>query len=144
MKNPFAPTTTREEKRFQQDLQRWRQMAAATGNEVDKALLRSQPPEVLRLVGPRVEHAFSARARNSGELYPIEEKDHSGRDVTRYYGDIKAAFSPFMEPTIPIKVSEVTWHKGSPYLRDQLPAWVRVERAMMENGMRPERGAPIG
>ncbi len=143
MKNPFAPTITKEEKRFQQDLARWRQMATITG-ETDQAILKSQPPEVLKLVGPKIEAAFSAKARNSGQLFPIEEKDHAGREVTRYYGDIKAAFSPFMEPTIPIKVSEVTWHKGSPYLRDQLPAWVRVERAMMENGMRPERGAPVG
>ena len=138
MKNPFAPTTTREERKFQQDLQRWRQMAAATGNEVDKALLRSQPPEVLRLVGPRVEHAFSAKAKDSGELYPIEEKDHSGRDVTRYYGDIKAAYEPFTLPSIPIQLSKVVWHDNTPYIASQLPASVQMARAMAEIG-RPER-----
>lgn len=142
MRNPFS-IESKADKQYRQNLERWKQMASVT-SATDRVILSTQPREVIELTGPKIEREFSLKAKDSGQLFPIEQKDHAGRDVTRYYGDIKAAFSPFMEPTIPIKVSEVTWHKGSPYLRDQLPSWVRVERAMMENGMRPERGAPVG
>ncbi len=129
MKNPFAPTITKEEKRFRQDLDRWKAMAQASGSEVDRALLKSQPPEVLRLIGPKIESAFSAKARNSGELYPIEEKDFSGRDVVRYFGDIAKAFEPFNLPTAKIKLGKVVHFEGRPYLEGQIPP--AVQRAML-------------
>ena len=128
MKNPFAPTISREERKFQQDLQRWRQMATITG-ETDQAILRSQPPSVLKLIGPKIESSFSAKARNSGELYPLEEEDHSGRDVTRYYGDIAKAFEPFNLPTAKIKLGKVVHFEGRPYLEGQIPP--AVQRAML-------------
>ena len=137
MKNPFTPPTSKEEKRFQQDLQRWRQMATVTG-ETDQAILKSQPPSVLKLVGPRIEREFSIKAKDSGELFPIEEKDYSGRDVTRYYGDIKEAFKPFLEPTIPCRIAKTIWHDGHPYLESQIPPSVQMARAMAEIG-RSER-----
>ena len=129
MKNPFTPPTSKEEKRFQQDLQRWRQMAQATGNEVDKALLQSQPPEVLRLVGPRIEREFSLKARNSGELYPLEEKDFSGRDTVRYYGDIRAAFEPFTLPSLPVQLAKLSHFEGKAYIKGHEPP--AVQRAML-------------
>lgn len=137
MKNPFTPPTSKEEKRFQQDLQRWRQMATVTG-ETDQAILKSQPPSVLKLVGPRIEREFSIKAKDSGELFAIEEKDSSGRDVTRYYGDIKEAFKPFLEPTIPCRIAKTIWHDGHPYLESQIPPSVQMARAMAEIG-RSER-----
>ena len=128
MKNPFTPPTSKEEKRFQQDLQRWRQMATVTG-ETDQAILKSQPPSVLKLVGPRIEREFSIKAKDSGQLFPIEEKDHAGRDVTRYYGDIAKTFEHFNLPTAKIKLGKVVHFEGRPYLEGQIPP--AVQRAML-------------
>lgn len=128
MKNPFAPTISREERKFQQDLQRWRQMATITG-ETDQAILRSQPPEVLKLIGPKVEAAFSAKTRNSGQLFPIEERDHTGRDTVRYYGDIRAAFEPFTLPSLPVQLAKLSHFEGKAYIKGQEPP--AVQRAML-------------
>ena len=119
-------------------------MAEASGSEVDRTLLRTQPPEVLRMIGPRIEAAFEQKVRNSGQLFPIEEQDFSGRDTVRYFGDIREAFRESTLPAVPIKIAETVWHRGLPYLKSDLPAWVRAERALMEIGSRPERGAPVG
>lgn len=144
MKNPFSNGPSKAEKRYRQDLQRWRQMAQASGNEADRAVLRSQPREVIELVGPKIEERFSIQTKDCGQVFPIEEKDHAGRDVTKYFGDIKAAFKESLIPATPIKIAETVWHRGFPYIKSQLPAWVRAERAMAEIGTRPEQGAPVG
>lgn len=144
MENPFKPIISKAERKFQQDLSRWRQMAQATGSPADQAVLMSQPRSVLELIGPKIEAEFSSKVRNSGQLFPIEEKDPAGRAVVKYYGDIKAAFRESLIPATPIKIAKTIWHRGLPYIKDQLPAWVQAERALAEIGTRPERGAPVG
>jgi len=144
MENPFKPILSKAERKFQQDLSRWRQMAQATGSPADRAVLATQPRSVIELIGPRVEKEFALKTRNSGELYPIEEKDFSGRDVTRFYGDIAKAYETCTLPPVKIKLAETVWHRGLPYLKSQLPAWVQAERALAQIGTRPERGAPVG
>ena len=103
-------------------------MATVTG-ETDQAILKSQPPSVLKLVGPKIEAAFSSKARNSGELYPIEEKDFSGREITRYFGDIAKAFEPFVLPPAKIRLGKVVHFEGRPFLEGQVPP--DIQRAML-------------
>ena len=112
-------------------------MASVT-SATDRVILSTQPREVIELTGPKIEREFSLKAKDSGQLFPIEEKDHAGRDVTRYYGDIKEAFKPFLEPTIPCRIAKTIWHDGHPYLESQIPPSVQMARAMAEIG-RSER-----
>ena len=128
MKNPFSNGPSKAEKKFQQDLARWRQMASVT-SATDRVILSTQPREVIELTGPRIEREFSLKAKDSGQLFPIEEKDHAGRDVTRYYGDIRAAFEPFNLPAAKIKLGKVVHFEGRPYLESQIPP--AVQRAML-------------
>ncbi len=143
MKNPF-PIERKADKQYRQNLSRWRQMAEAIGDRAGLAVLKSQPKEVIALTGPRIEKAFATKMRNSGQLFPEETVDATGRDCTVYHGDIRSAFEPFLIPATPIKIAETVWHRGLPYIKDQLPAWVQAERALAQIGTRPERGAPVG
>ena len=136
MKNPFS-IESKADKQYRQNLERWKAMASVT-SPADRAVLQSQPREVIEITGPRIEREFSLKAKDSGQLFPIEEKDHAGRDVTRYYGDIKAAYAPFLEPTIPCRIAKTIWHDGHPYLESQIPPSVQMARAMAEIG-RSER-----
>ncbi len=136
MRNPFS-IESKADKQYRQNLERWKAMASVTG-PADQAVLRTQPREVIELTGPKIEREFSLKAKDSGQLFAVEEKDHSGRDVVRYFGDIKAAFAPFTLPSIPFEVSKVVWHDNVPYIASQLPASVQMARAMAEIG-RPER-----
>ena len=128
MKNPFSNGPSKAEKKFQQDLARWRQMASVT-SATDRVILSTQPREVIELTGPRIEREFSLKARNSGELYPLEEKDFSGRDTVRYYGDIRAAFEPFTLPSLPVQLAKLSHFEGKAYIKGQEPP--AVQRAML-------------
>ena len=127
MRNPFS-IESKADKQYRQNLGRWRQMASVT-SATDRVILSTQPREVIELTGPRIEREFSLRAKDSGQLFPIEEKDHAGREVTRYYGDIAKAFEPFNLPTAKIKLGKVVHFEGRPYLEGQIPP--AVQRAML-------------
>ena len=140
MKNPFDSNSGKAEREHQRNLERWSRMNPDMGR-----VLKTQEPAVQRIMGERIEQEWQGRARNSGQLFKEEIPDpRTGRLIEKYHGDIKAAYEPFTLPSIPIQLSKVVWHNDTPFIESQLPAWARVERAMMENGMRPERGAPIG
>ena len=127
MRNPFS-IESKADKQYRQNLGRWRQMASVT-SATDRVILSTQPREVIELTGPKIEREFSLRAKDSGQLFPIEEKDHAGREVTRYYGDIAKAFEPFNLPTAKIKLGKVVHFEGRPYLEGQIPP--AVQRAML-------------
>lgn len=132
MKNPFH-VESKADKQYRQDLQRWKAMATMTG-PTDQTILSTQPKEVIERVGPRIEAEFQVKAARAGELFPIEEKDHAGRDVTRYYGDIKAAFRESLIPAVPIRLSKVIHFQGRPYLEGQIPPSVQREMALAKIG----------
>lgn len=127
MRNPFS-IESKADKQYRQNLERWKQMASVT-SATDRVILSTQPREVIELTGPRIEREFSLKARNSGELYPLEEKDFSGRDTVRYYGDIAKTFEHFNLPTAKIKLGKVVHFEGRPYLEGQIPP--AVQRAML-------------
>ena len=127
MRNPFS-IESKADKQYRQNLERWKQMASVT-SATDRVILSTQPREVIELTGPRIEREFSLKARNSGELYPLEEKDFSGRDVTRYYGDIKAAFEPFTLPSLPVQLAKLSHFEGKAYIKGHEPP--AVQRAML-------------
>ncbi len=127
MRNPFS-IESKADKQYRQNLERWKQMASVT-SATDRVILSTQPREVIELTGPRIEREFSLKARNSGELYPLEEKDFSGRDTVRYYGDIAKAFEPFVLPPVKIRLGKVVHFEGRPFLEGQVPP--DIQRAML-------------
>ena len=127
MRNPFS-IESKADKQYRQNLERWKQMASVT-SATDRVILSTQPREVIELTGPRIEREFSLKARNSGELYPLEEKDFSGRDTVRYYGDIKAAFEPFTLPSLPVQLAKLSHFEGKTYIKGHEPP--AVQRAML-------------
>ncbi len=135
MKNPFSTGPDKAEMQYRENLQKWEKMAESPA---DKAVLRSQPREVVEKIGPRIEVAWMKKAANSGELFSYEEKLPTGHVATKYAGDIKAAFAPFTLPSIPFEVAKTIWHEGRPYLESQIPPSVQAARALAAIG-RPER-----
>lgn len=134
MKNPFNNGPSKDEKRYQQDLKRWSQMAEAIEDRAGLAVLRSQPKEVVRLTGPRIEESFNSKVKNSGQIFPIEEKDHMGRDVTRYYGDIKAGFAESLLPAVPFRMAELVHFDGRTFVKGQEPPGVQRAMLLRRNG----------
>ncbi len=132
MKNPFH-VENKGEKIFRQNLDRWKQMASITG-AVDQALLRSQPPEALKLIGPEIEKRFCMQTKDCGQVFPVEEKDHGGRDITRYYGDIAKAYETCTLPPVKIKLAEVTHFDGHAYIKGQEPPAVQRAMLLRKNG----------
>ena len=127
MRNPFS-IESKADKQYRQNLERWKQMASVT-SATDRVILSTQPREVIELTGPRIEREFSIKAKDSGELYPIEEKDFSGREITRYFGDIAKAFEPFVLPPAKIRLGKVVHFEGRPFLEGQVPP--DIQRAML-------------
>ncbi len=127
MRNPFS-IESKADKQYRQNLERWKQMASVT-SATDRVILSTQPREVIELTGPKIEREFSLKAKDSGQLFPIEQKDHAGRDVTMYFGDIAKAFEPFNLPTAKIKLGKVVHFEGRPYLAGQIPP--DIQRAML-------------
>jgi hypothetical protein len=125
MRNPFAPLPDKSEQKYRENLSKWERMAESPA---DKAILRSQPREVIELVGPKIEAEWTRKAANSGELFPYVEKMPTGHEAVKYAGDIKAAFSHCTLPAMPFRLSKVVYYQNQPYLATQVPP--HVERAM--------------
>ena len=133
MKNPFTNGPDKAEREHQKNLAKWERMDPVLGR-----VLRDQARPVQEITGRRIEQAWTAKARNSGQLFPYTEESPTGHTITKYEGDIRAAFAPFTLPSVPFEISKVVWHDNSPYLASQIPPSVQAARALAEIG-RPER-----
>jgi len=133
MQNPFASGPDKAELRYRENLQKWSRMAES---ESDRAILRSQPREVIERIGPRIEAAWMRKAANSGELFPYTEKMPTGHEATKYAGDIKAGFAHCTLPGIPFKLAKIIHHRNTPYLASQVPPSVQREMALAAIGDR--------
>jgi hypothetical protein len=131
MKNPFAPQPKDESAIPTETMQRWQTMQTHLGDRTDLSRLQ---PVVAKIVGEKIENQWHQWARTSGQVFPEKFKDSSGRQCTRYLGDIKAAFAPWNQPTIKVKLAETTHFQGRTYIKGQEPASVRRSMALMKAG----------
>ena len=131
MKNPFAPAPKDENTVSPETLQRWRTMQSHIG---DRTPLEKLQPVVARIAGEKIEASWHQWARNSGQLFPEVTKDHAGREVVKYSGDIRAAFQPWVQEPIKTRLSEVTHFQGKTYLKGNEPADVRRSMALIKAG----------
>lgn len=140
MKNPFSTETATEKENRQhaENLKRWSRMAPETSKGAIMAdILKTQPREVQKVIGKEIEGEWTRTARNSGQLFPIHEKDSTGHDTVRYEGDIKAAFESCHLPSVPITIAKPVFYKGEPYLHPLPPDVIRG-RLLQRNGFSPD------
>jgi hypothetical protein len=131
MRNPFEKKPQDENARLQEDLGRWKVMQSHLNDKTDLTRLQ---PQAARIVGERIENSWKAWAKDSGELFPEVTKDRAGREVVKYSGDIRSAFSPWVQQPIKARLSETVHFKGQVYIRGQEPAAVRREMALIRAG----------
>ena len=133
MRNPFDSNSDKAEREHQKNLAKWERMDPVLGR-----VLRDQARPVQEITGRRIEQEWTAKARNSGQLFPYTEESPTGHTIVKYEGDIKAAFSPFNLPSVPFEVAKTIWHEGRPFLESQIPPSVQAARALAKIG-RSER-----
>ncbi|EQD24188.1 MAG: hypothetical protein M1537_08485 [Nitrospirae bacterium] len=131
MKNPFAPAPKDENSIPTETLRKWKTMQSHIG---DPTNIEKLQPVVARIVEERVERDWQKWARDSGQVFPETFRDHTGRECTRYAGDIKSAFAPWVQEPIKVKLAETTHYKGQVFIRGQEPASVRRSMLLAKNG----------
>ncbi len=131
MRNPFEKKPQDENARLQEDLGRWKVMQTHLNDKTD--LSRLQAP-VARIFGEKIENSWKAWAKDSGQLFPEVTKDHAGREVVKYSGDIRAAFDPWNIPPLKVKLGEVTHFQGKSYLKGKEPESVRRAMVLAKHG----------
>ena len=134
MRNPFDGGHDAKQKsaEHRRNLDRWSRM-----DPLMARVLPTQDEAVQRVIGRQIEERWTKEARNSGELFPIHEKNEQGREVTRYEGDIRAAFEPFLLPSIKFELAPVVHYKGKSYLKSRVPPDVAREMLLLSNGFKP-------
>ncbi|MHB1926907.1 MAG: hypothetical protein ACYCRD_06535 [Leptospirillum sp.] len=131
MKNPFEKKPQDENARLQEDLGRWKVMQSHLNDKTDLTRLQ---PQAARIVGERIENSWKAWAKDSGQLFPETFKDGSGRECTRYSGDIRAAFEPWNIPPLKVKLGETSHFNGRTFIAGQEPPDVRRAMLLAKNG----------
>ena len=131
MQNPFAPPAKDESTIPQETMQRWRTMQEQVGDKTDLSRLQ---PVVAKIVGARVERDWQSWARNSGQVFPEQFKDGSGRECTRYFGDIKSAFAPWVQQPIRAKLAKLTHFQGEVFIEGKEPPHVQRSMALIRAG----------
>jgi len=131
MKNPFAPEPKNESAIPPETLRKWQTMQSHLGDRTDLSRLQ---PVVARIVGEKVENQWHRWSRTSGQVFPEQFRDSSGRDCTRYSGDIRAAFAPWVQEPLKVRLSETSNFQGRTYVRGQEPPAVKRAMLLAKNG----------
>ena len=131
MKNPFAPAPKDENAIPAETMQRWKTMQTATGDRTDLSRLQ---PIAAKIIGERIERDWHRWARDSGQVFAEQFRDPFGRECTRYAGDIKSAFAPWIQEPIKTRLAETTNFQGKTYIRGQEPPDVRRSMALVRAG----------
>jgi hypothetical protein len=131
MRNPFAPAPENPNTIPPETMERWQTMQAHIG---DRTNLKSLQPVVAKIAGEKIEASWHQWAKDSGQVFPEQFRDSSGREVTRYSGDIAAAFRPWNIPPLKVKLAEVTHFQGKSYLKGKEPESVRRAMVLAKHG----------
>jgi len=135
MQNPFAPKPKDESAVSPETMTRWKVMQT---HIKDSTNLEKLQPVVQRLVGEKIENQWQTWAKNSGQIFPETFKDSSGREVTRYSGDIRAAFGPWNAPPIKAKLATLSHFKGETFIEGKEPPHIRRAMLLAKNGFSEE------
>lgn len=133
MKNPFDNGPDKAELKYRENLQKWEKMAESPA---DRAILRSQPREVIERIGPRIEAAWMEKAANSGELFSYTEKMPTGHEAVKYAGDIRAAYAHCTLRSVPFQMSKTVRFGDRTYLEGSIPPSIQREMAIARIGGR--------
>jgi|ACXJ01.1.fsa_nt_gi hypothetical protein len=131
MKNPFESPQEDQNAIPAETMRRWKVMQSHVGDKTDLSRLQ---PVVQRLVGERVERDWHRWSRTSGQVFPEQFRDSSGRDCVRYAGDIKAAFAPWVQEPLKVRLSETSNFQGRTYIAGKEPPDVRRAMLLAKNG----------
>ncbi|MHB1285315.1 MAG: hypothetical protein ACYCYP_01925 [Leptospirales bacterium] len=135
MKNPFAKPQEDQSAIPPETMTRWKVMQS---HLKDSTNLEKLQPQAAKIIGERIENTWHQWARNSGQIFPEQFRDSSGRDCVRYSGDIKSAFQPWIQDPLKCKLADLTHFQGKSYIRGQEPADVRRSMLLMKNGFGEE------
>lgn len=131
MRNPFSPKPKDESVIPQETMERWRVMQSHIG---DKTNIEKLQPQAARIAGERIENSWKAWAKDCGELFAESFRDSSGRECTRYEGDIATTFQPWNIPPLKVKLAETSHFQGKTYIKGQEPPSVRRAMVLAKNG----------
>lgn len=131
MENPFKPAPKGETTVSPETLQKWRIMQGHLNDKTDLSRLQ---PTVARILGEKIENQWQSWARTSGQVFPEQFRDPFGRECTRYEGDIKSAFAPWIQEPAKVKLATLTHFEGKSYVRGQEPPAVRRAMALIRAG----------
>lgn len=135
MQNPFAPKPKDESAVSPETMTRWKVMQT---HIKDSTNLEKLQPVVQRLVGEKIENQWQTWAKNSGQIFPETFKDSSGREVTRYSGDIKSAFQPWVQDPIKVRLPDLSHYKGQSFIKGQEPPHIQRAMLLERNGFSSE------
>lgn len=131
MKNPFEKAPENPNSIPPEIMQRWKVMQQHLGDQTDLGRLQ---PVVAKIVGERIENSWKAWAKDSGQLFPEVTKDHAGREITRYSGDIKSAFAPWVQEPIRVKLGKAVNFRGRTYIEGRVPPDVQRSMWLVSHG----------
>ena len=131
MKNPFSPPPKDENSIPPETLRKWKTMQSHIG---DQTSIEKLQPVVARIVGEKIEADWQSWSRDSGQLFPEQFKDSSGRECTRYNGDIKSAFAPWVQEPIRVKLGKAVNFRGRTYIEGRVPPDVQRSMWLVSHG----------
>lgn len=131
MRNPFSPPPKDENAIPPEVMRKWRTMQEHLGDRTDLSRLQ---PQAAKVIGEKIESDWQRWSRNSGQLFPETVKDHAGREVVKYSGDIRAAFQPWNQEPLRCKLATLSHFDGKSYIEGKEPAHVRRSMALIKAG----------
>ncbi|KGA94450.1 hypothetical protein LptCag_1213 [Leptospirillum ferriphilum] len=131
MRNPFEKAPENQNAIPSETLRKWKTMQEHLNDRTDLSRLQ---PEAAKVIGGKIESDWQKWSKDSEQLFPEQFKDSSGRECTRYSGDIAAAFRPWNIPPLKVKLAEVTHFQGKSYLKGKEPESVRRAMVLAKHG----------